>query len=63
MYLTLLFLPLFVSLITGLFGAKIGRSGTHILACSSIFITTFLSLVIFYEVALNSNPVEIILFK
>jgi NADH-ubiquinone oxidoreductase chain 5 len=63
MYLTVLILPLLGSLISGLFGRKIGTTGAQIITTTSIIITTLLSLLIFIEVGLNHIPVYIELFR
>ena len=63
MYLTVLILPLLGSLISGLFGRKIGSSGAQIITTLSIIITTLLSIFIFIEVGLNHIPVYIELFR
>jgi len=63
MYLTVLILPLLGSLISGMFGRKIGTTGAQIITTSSIIITTFLSVLIFIEVGLNHVPVYIELFR
>jgi len=63
MYLTVLILPLLGSLISGIFGRKIGTTGAQIITTSSIIITTFLSVLIFIEVGLNHVPVYIELFR
>ena len=63
MYLTVLILPLLGSLISGLFGRKIGTSGAQIITTTSIIITTLISIFIFIEVGLNHIPVYIELFR
>ena len=63
MYLTIIILPLLASIISGFFGRKIGVSGSQLIACSSIFLTTFLSILAFIEVGLNSSPVSLKLFR
>jgi len=52
MYLTLLFLPLISSIISGLFGRFLGPQGSKLIAISCILFTFFLSLILFYEVIL-----------
>lgn len=59
MYLTLLFLPIFGSAIGGLLGRKIGVSGAHIITTSSLIISALLSIVVFYEVALQGYSTTI----
>jgi NADH-ubiquinone oxidoreductase chain 5 len=63
MYLTLITLPFISSIIPGLFGRKIGFTGTHIISCLCIVITTILAAFIFLEVGFNNTPVEIVLFR
>jgi len=59
MYLVIIFLPLLGSIASGFFGRKIGITGSHIITCSSVIITTILSIVVFFEVGLNNIPVTI----
>jgi NADH-ubiquinone oxidoreductase chain 5 len=59
MYLTLIILPLLGSIFSGFFGRKIGINGSHLITCSSIIITTVLSILIFFEVGFNNIPVTI----
>jgi len=59
MYLTILFLPLLGSILSGLFGKKIGVTGSHIVTISCLFISSVLSSVAFYEVILCESPVYI----
>jgi len=63
MYLIIIFLPLLASISSGFFGRKIGVSGSHLITCTSVLIVTFLAIISFYEVGLNSIPVYIKLFK
>ena len=63
MYLTLIMLPLLASLISGFLGIKTGKYGSQIITSSSIFITTILSIIVFFEVGFNNIPVSIKLFK
>jgi NADH-ubiquinone oxidoreductase chain 5 len=62
MYLTLIFLPLLGSIVSGFFGRKIGVSGAQLITCSCIVITTILSITAFLEVGMNNIPVTIKLF-
>jgi NADH-ubiquinone oxidoreductase chain 5 len=59
MYLTLIILPLLGSIFSGFFGRKIGINGSYLITCSSIIITTVLSILIFFEVGFNNIPVTI----
>lgn len=63
MYLTLIFLPLLGSIISGFLGRKVGVTGAQIVSCSCIIITTILGIFIFFEVGMNNIPVTIKLFK
>jgi NADH-ubiquinone oxidoreductase chain 5 len=63
MYLTLIILPLLGSIIAGFFGRKIGTTGSHVITCSCVTITTILAVFIFIEVGLNNIPVSIYLFR
>ena len=63
MYLTIIILPLLGSIVSGFFGRKIGVTGSRILSCLSIIITTILAIISFVEVGFTNNPVTINLFK
>jgi NADH-ubiquinone oxidoreductase chain 5 len=63
MYLTIIILPLLGSIVSGLFGRKVGVKGAQIITCSSIIITTILAIVLFFEVGFNSIPSTIELFR
>ena len=63
MYLSIIILPLLGSIASGFFGRKIGISGSRILSCISIFMTTIFAIIGFFEVGFNNNPVSIHLFK
>ena len=52
MYLLLVFLPLLGSCVAGLFGFLIGSRGAVLVTTGSVFISAFLSGIVFYEVAL-----------
>jgi NADH-ubiquinone oxidoreductase chain 5 len=62
MYLSIIILPLLGSIVTGFFGRKIGVTGSRILSCTCIIITTILAIVSYLEVGFNNNPVSITLF-
>ncbi len=57
MYLTLIFLPILGSIISGFFGRKVGTTGAQLITSIFMFITTFLALIIFFEVGFNNIPV------
>jgi NADH-ubiquinone oxidoreductase chain 5 len=63
MYLSLIFFPLLGSISSGFFGRKIGVSGAKLITCSSILITTILSIIVFFEVGFNNIIVTIKLFR
>ena len=63
MYLAIIIIPLLGSIISGLFGRKIGVQGSHIVTCSCITITTLLTIFTFIEVGINNIPVYLELFK
>lgn len=61
MYLTILLLPLLGSILSGLFGRKIGVTGSHFITIFCLILTSVLASVAFYEVAICANPVSIYL--
>ena len=63
MYLTIIILPLLGSIISGFFGRKIGVTGSQLITCSLIIVTTLLSIIAFFEVGLNSVPVYLHIFN
>jgi LAGLIDADG DNA endonuclease family protein len=63
MYLALITLPLLGSIASGLFGRKLGVTGSQLITSSLVIITTFLAILAYLEVGLNSIPVSIQLFK
>ena len=63
MYLALIILPLLGSIVSGFFGRKIGVSGSRIITCTCVIITTILAIFAFIEVGLNQIPVTIDLFR
>jgi NADH-ubiquinone oxidoreductase chain 5 len=63
MYLTLIFLPLIGSIISGFLGRKVGVTGAQIISCSCIIITTILGILTFFEVGMNNIPVKLKLFR
>jgi hypothetical protein len=63
MYLALITLPLLGSIASGLFGRKLGVTGSQLITTSLVIITTFLAILAYLEVGLNSIPVSIQLFK
>jgi NADH-ubiquinone oxidoreductase chain 5 len=63
MYLSLIFLPLIGSIISGFFGRKVGISGSQTITCFCVILTTFLAILTFFEVGLNNIPVTIHLIR
>jgi len=63
MYLALIVLPILGSIVSGFFGRKVGVSGSQLITCTCVIITTFLSVIAFIEVGLNNIPVTIYLFR
>ena len=63
MYLAIIVLPLLGSIVSGFFGRKVGVSGSQLITCGSVIVTTFLAVVAFFEVGLTNIPVSIELFR
>jgi len=63
MYLTILILPLLGSFVSGFLGRKIGVTGSHIITCTCLILSSILATIAFYEVGLCSSPVKISLFN
>jgi NADH-ubiquinone oxidoreductase chain 5 len=63
MYLAIIILPLLGSIVSGFFGRRVGISGAQFITCCSIFITTLLAILAFFEVGLNNTPVSIHVFR
>nr|YP_009687554.1 NADH dehydrogenase subunit 5 [Ramalina intermedia]QDX14936.1 NADH dehydrogenase subunit 5 [Ramalina intermedia] len=63
MYLAIIVLPLLGSIVSGFFGRKVGVSGAQLIACLCVVTTTFMAILAFVEVALNSIPVYLSLFR
>lgn len=59
MYLTLIVLPLLGSISSGFFGRKIGVTGSHLITCSSVILTTILAITAFFEVGMNNIAVTV----
>ena len=58
MYLTIIFLPLFGSIVAGLFGRYVGAKGATLVTTSCLFLALFLSFFAFYE-ALQARVIEL----
>lgn len=63
MYLVIILLPLLGSIISGLFGRKVGIKGGQLITCSFVIITTILAILAFFEVGYNNIPIEINLMR
>lgn len=59
MYLTIIVLPFLGSLVSGLLGRKVGVTGSQIVTCGSLIISSILITIAFYEVGLCDSPVNI----
>ena len=59
MYLSILILPLLGSIVSGLMGRKIGVTGSHLITCTCLILSSILASVAFYEVAICGSPVSI----
>ena len=63
MYFSLIILPLIGSIISGFFGRKVGVSGSQMITCTCVLITTILSILTFAEVGLSNIPVTVYLCR
>ena len=54
--------PPYRHIVSGFFGRKVGVKGSHLIACTSVILTTLLAIVAFFEVGINKVPVYIKLF-
>lgn len=63
MYLSILVLPLFSSIISGLLGRKIGQKGNYIISSISISFAALLSILAFYEIGINGSSIVFILIN
>ncbi len=63
MYLSIIFLPLLGSIVSGFFGRKVGITGSRLISCICILLTTILAFIVFIETGFNSNTISISLFK
>jgi len=59
MYLSIIILPLLGSLVSGLLGRKVGVTGSQIITCTCLIMSSVLITVAFYEVGLCGSPVTI----
>lgn len=63
MYLAILVLPLLGSFVSGFIGRKIGVTGSHLITCTCLIISSILATIAFYEVGICGSPVSINLFS
>ena len=61
MYLSIIILPLLSSIVSGFLGRKVGVTGSQIITCGSLIITSILITIAFYEVGICGSPVSIYL--
>jgi len=59
MYLSIIILPLLSSLVSGFLGRKVGVTGSQIITCGSLIVTSILITIAFYEVGICGSPVNI----
>lgn len=57
MYLSIIFVPLCSSFVSGFLGRKIGVNGTHFISCGSLVVTSIFITIAFYEVGICGSPV------
>lgn len=63
MYLVIIVLPLLGSIFSGFMGRKLGITGSQIITCTSVILTTILAIFAFFEVAISNISVYIKLFR
>nr|UHB41873.1 NADH dehydrogenase subunit 5 [Xerocomus impolitus] len=63
MYLSILIFPLLASFVSGFMGRKIGITGSHIITCTCLSISSLLATIAFYEVGICGSPVSVYLFN
>jgi NADH-ubiquinone oxidoreductase chain 5 len=59
MYLSIIILPLLSSLVSGFLGRKVGVTGSQLITCGSLIVTSVLITIAFYEVGICGSPVNI----
>jgi NADH-ubiquinone oxidoreductase chain 5 len=59
MYLSIIILPFLSSLVSGFLGRKIGVTGSQIITCGSLIVTSVLITIAFYEIGICGSPVKI----
>ena len=63
MYLSILIFPLLASFVSGFMGRKIGITGSHLITCTCLSISSLLATIAFYEVGICGSPVSVYLFN
>ena len=63
MYLAIIVLPLLGSIVSGLFGRKVGVTGAQFTTTTCVAITVFIAIFAFLEVGLNNVTVSILTFR
>ena len=59
MFLSIIILPLLGSIVSGFMGRKVGVTGSYIITCMCLILSSLLMTVAFYEVGLCGSPVSI----
>ena len=59
MYLSIIVLPLLGSIVSGFLGRKVGVSGSKIISCTCLILSSILISIAFYEVGLLGSEVSI----
>jgi NADH-ubiquinone oxidoreductase chain 5 len=62
MYIIIIILPLLGSIISGLFGRKLGIIGSNIIVCICLILANFLSIICFYEILICRSSIHLKLF-
>lgn len=63
MYLSIIFLPLLGSIVSGFFGRKVGIKGARLISSINVILTTVLAILAYIEIGFNNNTVAINLFE
>jgi len=59
MYLSIIILPLLGSIVSGFIGRKVGVTGSHLITCTCLILSSILMTFAFYEVGICGSPVSI----
>ena len=59
MYLSIILLPLLGSIVSGFMGRKVGVTGSKIITCTCLILTSILISIAYYEVGISGSVVEI----